>query len=227
MIEVREIDKKSAKEFIEKYHYTKRCPVFVFAIALYYNGELTQVAIFSHLVGRFQAKEIWDKGDNTNTLELSRMAGIEVKPVNTSSILLSRAFKHIKNTYPQYKIIVSLADNSMNHYGYVYQAANFKYYGKSRKTKWFFLDGNRIHERSLYDNFGTCAIDKIKEKVGDRFTVKEAENNRKDKYYYIVAQSKKEKRQIEKLIKVKNLPYPKSERQRYYDEKDIQQFNNE
>ena len=52
---------------------------------------------------------------------------------------------------PNIKIVISYADNTMGHKGYCYQASNFVYYGQSRTTKEFYLDGKRIHERTLQD----------------------------------------------------------------------------
>lgn len=209
MIEIELLDKKLAKDFIEKHHYSRKAPVFLFAFGAKIDDKLAIVVMFSNLVGRFQAKELWDKGDNSNTLELSRMATSDTFP-NLATQAISASLKYIKKHYPQFKIVVSLADNSVGHNGYVYQAANFIYYGKSRKSKYFYLDNERIHERSLYDKFGTCSIPKLKLILGEnRFKVVEKENNRKNKYYTIIAQNKKEKRDIMKQIKVKSLPYPK------------------
>ncbi len=107
-----------------------------------------------------------------------------------------------------------MADNSVGHHGYCYQASGFTYYGQSSKHKEWYLDGERIHERSVFAQFGTTSYEELKERLGDRIVQKEQELT-KSRYYYIIAQDKKEKKEIQKKIKVKGLPFPKGDNKRY------------
>ena len=68
--------------------------------------------------------------------------------------------------------------------------------------------------KKLISKFGTTKYEEIYKLVGDKITYKEQEET-KSRYYYIIAQDKREKKEILKKIKVKSLPFPKGDNQRY------------
>ena len=115
---------------------------------------------------------------------------------------------------PNIEVVISYADNTMGHKGYCYQASGFTYYGQSRPTKEFYLDGKRIHERNLNNNYGTSSINELKKILGDRIVAK-TNIETKSRYYIIVAKDKREKYKISKKILVKSLPFPKGDNKRY------------
>ena len=57
-------------------------------------------------------------------------------------------------------------------------------------------------------------MSKMKELFGNRLTIKENKGT-KSRYYYILAQNKKEKKEILSKIKVKSQPFPKGDNTRY------------
>ena len=208
------IDNELARQMIIKYHYSNCCGSLKFAFAFKYNNEIKNIIAYTSPIGRMVCQEVMEGGDTTNTLELIRMISIEPKPKNLESYCIHKTFEYIKNNMPNYKIIISMADNSVGHHGYCYQASGFTYYGQSAKHKEWFIDGKRIHERTLVANYGTASLEQLKEKLGDRLVQKDQEET-KSRYYYIIAQNKKEKKDILKKIKVKSLPYPKGDNKRY------------
>ena len=208
------IDNDLAKKMICKYHYSNTCPNLKIAFAFKVNNEIKNVICYTSPIGRNVSKEIMQDGDESNTLELIRMISIEPKPRNVESYCIHKTFEYLRQYLPQYKIIVSMADNSVGHYGFCYQASGFTYYGQSSKHREFYLDGKRIHERSLFDKFNTANINILKQDLGDRIVVKQQEKT-KSRYYYIIAQNKKEKKEIKKKIKVQSLPFPKGQNKRY------------
>lgn len=225
------IDNTLAQNMIKKYHYSNTCGNLKFAFGFKYNGEIKNIIAYTSPVGRLVCQEIMEGGDANNTLELIRMISLEPKPKNLESYCIHKTFEYIKKNMPQYKIIVSMADNSVGHHGYCYQASGFVYYGQSSKHKEWFLDGKRIHERNLFAKFGTTKYEEIKNIVGDKIIFKNQEET-KSRYYYIIAQNKKnkkEKKEILKKIKVKSLPYPKGDNKRYnvFEENSFANLNGE
>lgn len=209
------IDHLTAQSFISKYHYTRCCPQgIIIAIGHYYNDTMINCIVFANPVGRCMASGLLEGGNQTNTLELVRMVSLEPKPKNLESYCISNSLKIIKKVLPQYKVVISYADNSMGHTGYVYQASNFYYYGQSRVTDEWYLDGKRMHERTFFANYGTSSKVKLKEMLGDRFKVVEQPLT-KSRYFILLPQNKKEKKELLKRVKVKILPYPKLENKRY------------
>lgn len=208
------IDNNLAKKMITKYHYSNSCGNLKFAFAFKYNGEIKNIIAYTSPVGRLVCQEVMEGGDTNNTLELIRMISIEPKPKNMESYCIHKTFDYIKKHLPQYKIIISMADNSVGHKGYCYQASGFTYYGQSAKHKEWYLDGKRIHERNLFAKFNTTKLEELTNILGDRIVQKE-QNETKSRYYYIIAQNKKEKKEIQKKIKVKSLPFLKGNNKRY------------
>ena len=203
-----------AKTFIERYHYSKSCSRIVIAIGEYIDDEMVNCIVFNYCCGREMAKQVMLGGDNSNTLELARMVSLEPKPKNLESYCIAKAFKWLKDNMPNVKIIISYADNTVGHHGYCYQASGFTYYGQSRPTKEHFLDGKRVHERVLNSRYGTSGEAKLKEILGDRYICKESGSS-KSRYYKIIAQNKREMKEIKKRILVDALPFPKGDNARY------------
>lgn len=203
-----------AKQFISRYHYSKTCSNIVVAIGEFIGTDMKNCIVFNYCAGREMAKQVMQGGDNSNTLELARMVSLEPKPKNLESYCISKALRWIKENMPNIKVIISYADNSVGHHGYCYQASGFTYYGQSRPTKEHYLDGKRIHERVLNSRFGTSSQQELEHLLGDRYACKLNEQT-KSRYYKIIAQNKKERKEIEKKILVKGLPYPKGDNARY------------
>lgn len=208
------LENNTAKSFIERYHYSHTCPNIWMAFGEFFEGKMINCIVFNYCCGRNMASEVMEGGDNTNTIELVRMVSLEPKPKNLESFSISRCVDYIKKNYKNIKLIISYADNSMGHKGYCYQASGFTYYGQSRPTKHWFLCGKRIHERNLNNLYGTSSYDKLKQILGDNIQYK-INDKTKSRYYRIIAQSKVERKHLLKKIKVKTLPFPKGDNERY------------
>lgn len=213
-LELRVVDNAFAKTFISKYHYSKTCSNIVVAIGEFVGIEMVNCIVFNYCAGREMAKQVMENGDNSNTLELARMVSLEPKPKNLESYCIAKAFKWLKQNMPNIKIIISYADNTAGHHGYCYQASGFTYYGQSRPTKEHYLDGKRIHERVLNSRYGSSSSEYLEKQLGSRYQCKINEKT-KSRYYKIIAQSKREQKEIEKKILVQSMPFPKGDNTRY------------
>lgn len=208
------IDKDLARKMICKYHYSGNCPGIKFAFAFKYNGDIKNIIAYTSPIGRLVCQEVLEGGSTENMLELIRMISIEPKPKNLESYCIHRTFDYIKNEMPNYKVIISMADNSVGHHGYCYQASGFTYYGQNSKHPAWYIDGKRIHEKVLNERYGTSSFESLRKELGDRIT-RQTLDESKSRYYYIIAQNKKEKKELERKIKVQSLSYPKGDNKRY------------
>lgn len=213
-LKMKVINEETAVEYISTYHYSRTTTSPTIAFGHYYKEHLINVILYRSPIGRMMAQQVMEDGDSENTWELIRMVSYEPKPKNLESYCIGNTLRYIKKFYPNIKIIISYADNSMGHMGYVYQASNFYYYGQSRIVDEWYIDGVRIHSRTVANQYGTTSIPQLKKMLGDRFQVKVIEET-KSRYFYIIAQNKKEKKEILSKIKVETLPYPKGDNKKY------------
>lgn len=213
-LECKIINEQTATEFIEKYHYSGQSPSPTVAFGHYYKEHLVNVILYKFPTGRLMAQQVMEGGNSENTWELIRMVSFEPKPKNLESKCIGNTFKFIKKAFPNIKIIISYADNNMGHHGYVYQATNFYYYGQSRPDKEWYIDGKRVHTRTVVSEYGSMSIEHVESLIGDRLKIKNQEKT-KSRYFYVLAQNRKEKKEIMKRIKVEILPYPKGDNEKY------------
>ena len=215
-LELRVVDNSYAETFIKRYHYSKTCSRIVIAIGEFINNgtEMVNCIVFNYCAGREMAQQVMKGGDNSNTLELARMVSLEPKPKNLESYCIARALSWLKQNMPEVKIIISYADNTVGHHGYCYQASGFTYYGQSRPVKEHYIDGKRVHERVLNSRYGSGSVEHCQKLLGDRYVCK-INKETKSRYYKIIAQNKRELKEIKKNILVESLPFPKGDNTRY------------
>ena len=147
-----EIDKKTAYNFIKKYHYLKDAKFFSkFNYGLFLDNELVGCSTFSNPQG-ISAMKSWFglENDNQDVLELSRLCMLpNLNGTNATSYLLGNSLKLLKKK--NVKAVITLADDS-RHIGSIYQVCNFKYYGLTdKKTDFYCIDG-RVNPRGETKN---------------------------------------------------------------------------
>lgn len=214
-LKTRVIDKHIARQAIIKWHYSHTCPAsLTLCVGTYYKDDLVNCICFKNPTTRYMSQEVWEGGTDSNTIELVRMISVEPKPKNLESFCISRALNLLKEYCPQYKVCISYADNAMGHHGYCYQASNFVYYGQSGKSTVYVVNGERLHSKTIWERYGTNRWDKLVEMLGDSIKKEEIQET-KSRYYKIIAQNKKEAKEIESKIKVKSYPYPKGDNEKY------------
>ena len=156
-------------------------------------------------------RSICGKDYESIVYELNRLCIDEDAIKNAASYFIGQCFKQL----PKPLIIVSYADKSMGHHGYIYQATNFLFLGQSHtQMDWKVKGLEHLHSRTLMDQFAfkSNRIDKLKEKYGDRMyqVMREAKN----KYVFFLGSKTQTKQMKAQLIK-KPLPYPKGDNQNY------------
>lgn len=123
-----------ARRTVKREHYLHRVPPISFAFGLFdaeLLGHLVGVVTFGVPASRHvMISACRSKPDSV--LELNRLWVDDVMPRNTETWFLARALALMPP-----RVIVSYADTSVGHNGYVYRAANFRYAGVTdidRKT---------------------------------------------------------------------------------------------
>lgn len=193
---VKAISYEDTKPFLLKKHYAHRMPSISFAYGLFKEdtNKLVGVCTYGTPASRSLVIGIAGEEYSSNVIELNRLyLDDEVSQTvsNTTSWFVSKTLKDMK----QYnKIIVSYADEGMNHVGYIYQATNFMYTGKT-KPRTDRYTGRGKHSRHY---------DKKAKQIYRVF------RSAKYRYVYLAGTTKRDIKNFKKALKYPVLtPYPK------------------
>lgn len=130
--EVRSIPLKQAKKFIEEHHYARGSSnTAVYAHGLFRKGGDTLFGVVIWLPPTRVACESVNKAEWKRVLSLTRMAVAPGVPKNACSFLLARSVRIIEKE-KRFVSLVTYADESQDHEGRVYRAANWQYVGKMK-----------------------------------------------------------------------------------------------
>tara|TARA_Y100000593_G_scaffold95015_1_gene198311 strand:- start:50191 stop:50949 length:759 start_codon:yes stop_codon:yes gene_type:complete len=223
-LKVKSIPKNIGKKMIEKYHYSHAWTSCRYALGLFYETgndhaffdekeeKLIGVAVYGYPVGRLAAQSISSELENKNVLELTRLFIHDGYGKNIESSFISRTFEWLKTNDKSIKALLSYADPKEGHLGGIYQATNWVYQGDKIRycDSWLLRleeDGDWIHSRTIFAMYGTNNMEKLKDKIGHTFWLKE--DPRKHRYVYFLG-TKKEKKKFIKSLKHPSMDYPKN-----------------
>ena len=202
---VRSINSKETHEWFLKKHYAKRIPNIMFCFGLYNTDKILQGVISFGLpaskplvVGAFKGQYQKD------FLELNRLCVEENLEKNSLSFFVSQSLKLL----PKPKVIVSYADTSQNHHGYIYQATNWIYTGLSDKRTEWRMRGNNKHSKTICEQYTL----EERQKDNDKFYI--VDRPRKHRYFYLLG-TRKEIKSMRDLLAYKVCNYPKGDNERY------------
>jgi hypothetical protein len=208
---VKSIDSYLCREWLLKKHYLKRKTSFTYSFGLYKENILVGVLTFGNAIPLTMKKSLFGQEYMDLVYELNRLCTNDDLDKNTNSFFISQAFKLL----PKPMVIVSYADKSVGHTGYIYQATNFMYTGESHtQLDWKLKGYEHLHSRTLMDEFAfqPDRVKKLKEKHGDNLY--QVKREPKYRYVYVLA-DKREKNEILSKKNFKIQPYPKGDNQRY------------
>jgi hypothetical protein len=140
-----------ARDIAEKNHYMHRKPPVSYAWGLHQEDEIVGIITLGIPASRhLQAGAC--PTDPSLVIELNRMWIADELPNGTASWFLARALRQAPP-----RIVVSYADTTVGHLGYVYRAANFRYGGwtdMDRKTpRYDYLPADpATHTRDAFRN---------------------------------------------------------------------------
>lgn len=201
--DVKSIKSFECNDWLLNKHYAKRIPSISFSFGLYDSTNILQGIC---TIGKPPSPSLCDgvcgKENSKYVYELNRLCVNEGLPKNTLSIFVGKVLKLLPKM-----ILVSYADTSQNHNGYIYQATNWIYTGLSdKRTEWKEKNSN-LHSKSVCDKYTTNYM-----KSNDNFEM--IERSRKHRYIYFIG-SKKDKKYFLKQLNYKIQDYPKGQNKRY------------
>ena len=192
-ISIVKIDAKDTDDWLKRGHYAKRiCPrSYCFAAV---RREIVWGIVTYGIPANYRMGEsLIGKEYSDRVLELNRLSVRSGAPKNTASMLVGRSLQMLPKL-----CVVSFADTSMGHIGYIYQATNWIYTGLSHKRKdRVFKDGRKLHNRHMYDK------NIIKE---DTMLV---DRPRKHRYVFFTDKN------LRKHLRYEPMPYPKGDTKRH------------
>ena len=204
-MQVIQIQPKETYQWLLEKHYAKRIPQIMHAFGLYVDGVLKGVVTYGIPASPALCMGICGKEYSDKVLELNRLCLMENNK-NESSFLVSHSIQLL----PKPTIVVSYADTSQGHVGYVYQATNFLYTGLSaNRVDWTIKGMEHKHSKTISDGM---TLESIKEKYGDDFYY--TERSRKHRYIFFHGR-KSDKKTMRKLLKYNIEPYPKGDSKKY------------
>lgn len=196
LMDVKKITREEAKPYILNLHYAKRMPSVSYAYGLYLGSELKAVLTIGKPASHSLCIGICGKSWAKNVYELNRLIALPDLPKNSLSYFIGQVMKDLKDTD---LILVSYADSGVTHHGYIYQATNWWYTGKTKQRTDKYTPEN-THSRH-YDKSGK---DDHLRKV------------RTAKYRYVYVPNKKLRKKVKGLL---NYPiihtYPKGKNKPY------------
>lgn len=190
---VQQITREDCIPFIMNVHYARRMPSISFAFGLFNENSLIGIVTYGQPASPSLCVGLAGKENKKNVLELNRLVINPPKDVsrnNLASFLVGRSLKKL----PSNLFIVSYADvEGWQHNGYVYQASNFLYTGKTkRRTDIYSKTGHSRHH------------------CGDK-TLRQIRTS-KHRYVFITG---KHKNTLIKSLRYPVLPYPKDKSENY------------
>lgn len=188
------------QEFAARYHYTGHNGSALWRWGLW-DGPTLHGVIAYNLPTRSVCECVFGEEYFDKVWHMGRLALSDDSPRNSESRLIGLSLKAITNQYPDVWAVLTYADPAVGHLGYVYQATNAIYTGRSDSSSVrYYIDsqGNRHGTRAT-----SCRTD---EALKRGWTLQRGET--KHRYVYILG-SKTQRRQRRALLKLPVLPYPK------------------
>lgn len=203
--EVRQIQKEETYPWLLGKHYARRKPSISYAFGLYeYDcGDLIHRGCCTFgMPANYVKMKAWKPFD---LLELNRLVVDDELPRNTLSFFVTQSIKML----PSPVVIISYSDLNMGHHGYIYQATNWIYtgIGGTGCNVYITKDGKQIHQRHM-DN------DRKDELFKSGFLVGNKKTKGKARYYFFRG-NKREKKQLKRMLRFDEMPYPKGDNKRY------------
>lgn len=191
------ISREETKPLILGVHYAKRMPSIRFAYGLFRHGELAGICTYGIPPSHTMLKGVCGPEYAKDVLELNRLCLAE-NLKNDASRLVAGSLKQLGN-----KIVVTYADTTQGHYGYVYQACNAIYTGETKPIKEIYLKSrpelhHTTHRGKTYAQ--------MEAEHGDDVAYRK--RSIKHRYVFIVG-DRRYKKKMRKLLRWKQFDYPK------------------
>ncbi|MGL5051214.1 MAG: hypothetical protein ACRC6E_11415 [Fusobacteriaceae bacterium] len=189
---IKQIDTKLAEDFILNKHYAQRKPSVSWCFGLYSLDLLIGILTVGKPASNSLCKGVCGIEVSSKVYELNRLVIDENLPPNTLSFFVGKCLKLLKK---EDIILVSYSDMAMKHHGFIYQATNWIYTGKTVERTDKYVELGK-HSRHYTDEFNHLRV------------------YRSSKHRYIYFTGKSKKMFLEKL-NYKIQDYPKGDNKKY------------
>lgn len=185
-------------------HYARREPNIVQdAFGLFRDSDCIGVVTYSLPSSPKISKSVVAERWRNLVVELSRLAVDSDAPANSAGFLIAHSLRLLRSP----RIIVSYADVSVGHVGYVYQATSFDYCGTGPDARYVRLSsGELIHPRGLTSSNVTTAPVSWAISNGHAIEIIPGKHR-----YLKVIGSARQRRAIYRDIRWDKHPYPKGD----------------
>ena len=219
---VRSISKHTAKEMIEKNHYTHKFSSARYCLGLFVCGvsvnkffegvsdKLIGCMTYGHPVSNRAIDSIAEGLALDEVLELTRLFVVDGTEKNTESFFIGQSFEWLRKHAPEVKVLISYADPEQGHTGMIYRATNWLYQGcgYSKLMPDYSIkvttDGKWVHSRTVGARWGHKAPESLAKTIGKTFWRKE--ETAKHRYLYFLC-DKKERKELTKRLIIPIFPY--------------------
>lgn len=192
-LEIRRVKSSDVRDLVLNKHYAGRLPSITFAWGLFDGDELVGALTIGKPASPPLCKGLAGERWSSCVYELNRLVLSKDMPANTLSWFVSRALRDLAN---KDVVLVSFADEGVGHHGYIYQATNWTYTGRTPGRTDKFMPGGK-HPRHYTEEFAHLR------------------RVRTPKHRYVHVPNRRLRRQVMRDLKYPILPYPKGENQRY------------
>lgn len=145
--EIKEIEYSDTKDFILNKHYAQRMPSVSFSYGLFNKENMVGVLTIGKPASNSLCKGVCGSEYAHKVYELNRLITEDGLPKNALSFFVGGVLRRLKS---ENLVIVSYADTGAGHNGYIYQATNFIYTGKTKERTDKYTEGNK-HSRHYTD----------------------------------------------------------------------------
>ena len=188
-----------AMQVVVREHYLHRRAPCSAAFGLFRQSELVGVIVYGTPSSAPLRRGVAGPDFANDVVELTRLWCAPSVPRNGESFLIGNTVRRAGKP-----IVVSYADASQGHVGYVYQATNWLYTGLSAKRTNWTIEGVDLHCQTIADKY-TAA--ELRARYGDKFTLEP--RPRKHRYIFINAKGAA-RRRIAAALRYPVMPYPKT-----------------
>ena len=206
---VRSVDTFQCKDWIMNKHYAKRMPPIEYSFGLFNEDNIMEGCVTYGTPVSNILRNLW--GGAFKLMELNRLVVNEGLPKNTLSFFTSTSL----NMLPKPLVLVSYADTSKNHHGYIYQATNWIYTGLSIAFKDYYIKGmEHLHNGTIMDmsRGQENRVEWLRNKFGDDLIM--IDRPQKHRYFYFIG-NKKQVKKMNEILPYEKQPYPKGDNIRY------------
>ncbi len=213
---VASVSQRETDEFCHRYHYTERSGATNWRWGLWHQATLYGVIGYNWPT-RSLCESVFGPDHHQHVWHMGRLAMAEESPRNSESRLIAGSLDRIQREHPEVWAVVTYADTTQKHVGYVYQATNALYTGMAGMSYQLRMaDGSM---RSTYGTFDGVNRQLTPEEVRERGWTREPAKP-KHRYIYILG-NKRERRDRRALLKWPVVDaYPKAERGWWMDRDD-------